>query len=125
VKIVQTHTEERGPLNTGQFGFHGRHSTTLQCIRFTDHVALHFNKKSTAAIFLDIVKVFATTWHHGLLHKLFKLKLSISQIKLISGFSQRNFRVSIEGEMSTPRNVQAGVPKDSVMSLHIVQYIYK
>jgi hypothetical protein len=37
--------------------------------------------------------------------------------KLIGSFlSQRKFRVSAEGEMSTPREMQAGVPQGSVLS---------
>jgi hypothetical protein len=51
-------------------------------------------------------------------YKLLELKFSISPIKLISSFlSQRKFRVSVEGEMSTPRDIQAGVPQGSVLSL--------
>jgi hypothetical protein len=74
LKIVQKHTEERCLLNAGQFGFRARHSTTLQCMRLTDHVTLNFNNKiSTAAVFLDIEKAFGTTRHSGLLYKLSKL----------------------------------------------------
>jgi hypothetical protein len=55
LKIFQKHIEERGLLNASQFGFRARHSTTLQCMRLTDHVTLNFNNKmSTAAVFLDI-----------------------------------------------------------------------
>jgi hypothetical protein len=81
-------------------------------------VTLHFNNnKSTAAVFLDIEKTFDTTWQPGLLYKLSKLQFSISLIKLISSFlSQRKFRVSVEGEISTPRSMQAGVPQGSVLS---------
>jgi hypothetical protein len=43
-------------------------------------------KKVMAAVFLDIEKAFDTTWHHGLLYKLFKLEFSTSVIKLISSF---------------------------------------
>jgi hypothetical protein len=72
---------------------------------------------STAAVFLDIEKAFDTTWQLGLLYKLSKLQFSISLIKLIGSFlSQRKFRVSVEGEMSTPRYMQAGVPQGSVLS---------
>jgi retron-type reverse transcriptase len=84
----------------------------------TDHVTLNFNNKiSTAAVFLNIEKAFDTTWHSGLLYKLPKLEFSTSLIKLIGSFlSQRKFRVSVEGEMSTPRVMQAGVPQGSVLS---------
>jgi retron-type reverse transcriptase len=83
-----------------------------------DHVTLNLNNNmSTAAVFLDIEKAFDTTWHPGLLYKLSKLEFSINLIKLISSFlSQRKFKVSVEGEISSPREMQAGVPQVSVLS---------
>jgi hypothetical protein len=70
--------------------------------------------KKNVMVFLDIEKAFHTTWHPGLLYK---LEFSINLVKLISSFlSQRKFRVSVEGEMSTPREMQAGVPQGSVLS---------
>jgi hypothetical protein len=82
-----------------------------------DHVTLNFNNKmSTAAVFLDIEKAFDKTWQPGLLYKLSKLEFFTSLIKLISSFlSQRKFRVSVEGEMFTPREMQAEVPQGSVL----------
>jgi retron-type reverse transcriptase len=72
---------------------------------------------STAAVFLDIKEAFDKIWHLGLLYKLPELKFSISLIKLINSYlSQRKFRVSVEGELSTPRYIQAGVPQGSVLS---------
>jgi hypothetical protein len=48
-------------------------------------MTLNFNNKmSTAAVFLDIEKVFDTTWHPALLYKLPKLNFSTRKIKLIS-----------------------------------------
>jgi hypothetical protein len=72
---------------------------------------------STATVFLDVEKAFDTTWHSGLLYKLSKLEFSTSLIKLIGSFlSQSKFRVWVEGEMSTPRAMQAGVPQGSILS---------
>jgi hypothetical protein len=118
LQIVQKHTGGRNLLNASQFGFHARHSTTLQCMRLTDHVTLNFNNRmSTAAVFLDIEKAFDTTWHTGLLYKLSKLNFSTRIIKLINLFLlQRKFRVSVEGEMSTPRCTKARVPQGSILS---------
>jgi hypothetical protein len=118
LKIVQRPVEERGLLNVSQCGFCTQHSTTLQCMKLTDHVALNFNNNmSTAAVFLDIEKAFDKTWHLGLLYKLSKLKFSISLIKLISSLhSQRKFRVSVKGEMSTSRAILATVPQGPVLS---------
>jgi hypothetical protein len=67
---------------------------------------------STVAVFLDIEKAFDTIWHTGLLYKLSKLDFSVSLINLISSFLyKRKFFVSVEGEMFTPRIMQAGVPR--------------
>jgi hypothetical protein len=72
---------------------------------------------STAAVFLDIEKIFDTTWQSDLLYKLSKLEFSTNLIKLLGSFlSQRKFRVSVEGKVSTPRVMQAGVPQGSVLS---------
>jgi hypothetical protein len=119
LKIVQRHMEEKCLLNEIQFGFCAHHSTTLQCMRRTDHVTLNFNNNlSTAAVFLDTEKAFDKTRHLGLLCKLSELKLSRNLIKLITSLlSQRKFRVSVEGEISTPRDIKAGVPQGSVLSL--------
>jgi hypothetical protein len=68
-------------------------------------------------VFLDIEKAFDTTWHPGLLYKLSKLKFLTNLVKLISSFlSKRKFRVSVAGEMFTPRLMQAGVPQSYVLS---------
>jgi hypothetical protein len=126
LKIVQKHIEERSLLNAGQFCFCARHSTTLQCMRLTDHVTLNFNNKmSTAAVFLVIEEAFDTTWHSGLLYKLSKLEFSTNLIKLISFFfSQLKFSVSVEGEIYTPKKMQAGVPQVSVLSPTLFRYVY-
>jgi hypothetical protein len=68
LQLLQKPIEEKGLLNAIQFDFRTRHSTTLQCMRLTDHVTLNFNNEmSTAVVFLDIEKAFDTTWHSGLL----------------------------------------------------------
>jgi hypothetical protein len=67
-----------------------------------------------AAVFLDIEKAFDPTWHPGLLYKLIKSILSANTIKLISSFlSNRNFKFQLRIELSTPREIQAGVPQGS------------
>jgi hypothetical protein len=71
----------------------------------------------TAAVFLDMEKAFDTTWHPDFLYKLLKLEFSAGVIKLISSFlSNRKFRASVEGEIFTPREIQAGARQASVLS---------
>jgi hypothetical protein len=87
LKTIHRHIAERNSLNASQFDFHARHSTTLQCMRLTDHVSLNFNNSvSTAAVFLDIEKAFDTTWHSGLLYKLSEVQLSTRLIKWLLPF---------------------------------------
>jgi hypothetical protein len=118
LKMVQSHIEVRNMINASQFGFRARHSTTQQCMRLTEHMTLNFNNNiSTAPVLLDIGKAFHTIWHPVLLYELRKLKFSTNLIKLISFFvSERKFAVSVQGEMSKPREIQARVRQDSVLS---------
>jgi hypothetical protein len=39
---------QKNLLNANQFGFHANHSTTLQCMRLTDHITLNFNNKMSS-----------------------------------------------------------------------------
>jgi hypothetical protein len=118
LKTLQNHIDDRGLLNASQFVFRARQNTTLQYMRPPYHVILNFNNKiSTAAVFLDIQKAFDITWHCGLLYKISTLEFSTSMISLLTlFFLKRQFRISVEGEMSTPRIMQAGVPQDSLLS---------
>jgi hypothetical protein len=92
--------------------------TTSKRMPLADHVTLNFNNKmSTAAVFLDIENSSDTMWHPGLLYKLSKLNFSTRIIKHVSLFLlQWKFRVSVKGEMSTPRCMQARVPQSSILS---------
>jgi hypothetical protein len=59
LKIVRRYVVEKSLLNASQFGFRARHSTTLQCMRLTDHGTLNFsNNMFMAAVVLDIKKAF-------------------------------------------------------------------
>jgi hypothetical protein len=62
-----------------------------------------------AALFLDIMKAFSTTWHSGLLYKFPELEFSTSLIKLIASFlTDRKFEVLVEGEFFMPREIAVG-----------------
>jgi hypothetical protein len=86
-------------------------------MRLADHVTLNFNANvSTAALFLDIAKACDTTWHSGLLYKLSELEFSTSFIKVISFLTDRKLEVLVEGELSTPRKIAAGMLQGSILS---------
>jgi len=88
----------------------------LKCISLMDYATLNFNNSfCTATVFMDIEKSFDTTWVPRFVIK--GLQLSASKIRLISSFlSDKKLRDSVEGEISTLRNIQAGVPQGSVPS---------
>jgi retron-type reverse transcriptase len=72
---------------------------------------------SKAVVLLNIEKVFDTIWHTVLWYKLTKVHFSTSLVKLISPFlSNRKFKALVEGEMSTLREIQAGVPQGPIPS---------
>jgi hypothetical protein len=82
-------------------------------MKLADHMTLNLkNHIPTDAVFLNIDKVFDTAWYSGLLYKLSELEFSTSLIKLIA-----SFKVLVEYEISTPRNMAAGVPQ-------IEQFLY-
>jgi hypothetical protein len=126
LRTTQKHVEEINFLSASQFGFHADHSTALQYMRLADHATLNFNNNMlTAAVFLDIEKAFNKTSHPGLLYNWLEVEFSTSLIKLIASFhTNRKFKVLVKGELSTPREIAAGVPQGSVLapvlySLHI------
>jgi hypothetical protein len=49
LKMVRRNIEEKCLLNASHFGFRARHSTTLQCMRLTDHVTLNFNNNMSTS----------------------------------------------------------------------------
>jgi hypothetical protein len=68
-----------------------------------DHVTINFNNNmSMVAVFLDIEKVLDTIWHPDL-YQFSKLHFLASIVSFICSFLfSRKFRVTVEGEMSTP-----------------------
>jgi hypothetical protein len=100
-----------------QFGFRENHSTTHQLNRLTEHICRNFNKKkSTGLLMLDVEKAFDTVWHDGLLYKLLKLKTPNYLMHMIRSYlGRRSYVVSVNNELSTPRNIPAGVPQGSLL----------
>lgn len=101
-----------------QFGFRSEHSTTLQLSRVLHLLSSTMNKKEYAvAVFLDIEKAFDRVWHDGLTHKLTTSDAPRRVVKVVQSFlSNRSFRVVVDGALSAPRPVRAGVPQGSCLS---------
>ncbi|UYV69472.1 hypothetical protein LAZ67_6003711 [Cordylochernes scorpioides] len=69
----------------------------------------------TGAVFFDIAKAFDKVWHEALLYKMCKKHLPGDIIKITQNFlTNRTFKVRVKDELSTARNILAGVPQGSV-----------
>ena len=72
------------------------------------------DKKYCSSVFLDISQAFDKIWHEGLLYKI-KLHLP-SYFKLFKCFlRERQFRTTVDGEISDTFPVRSGVPQGSVL----------
>ncbi|GBP92478.1 RNA-directed DNA polymerase from mobile element jockey [Eumeta japonica] len=101
-----------------QYGFREGHSTTLQLIRVLHYLASERNcDRYTVAVFLDMEKAFDRVWHDGLIYKLIDTSLPPALTKVVANFLQRrSFCVAVDGVLSAPRPIEAGVPQGSCLS---------
>lgn len=115
-----SHVNELKLLPNEQFGFRARHSCPQQVLRITEHVLSKFNHTwpaGTGAIFLDVAKAFDKVWHNGLIYKLFKFGVPDRLVLILRDYLQhRSFRYRVEGTLSSPHPIRAGVPQGSVLA---------
>ncbi|KAG5684066.1 hypothetical protein PVAND_013315 [Polypedilum vanderplanki] len=75
------------------------------------------DKKSTGLVTLDIEKAFDRIWLNGLIYKLIGLGYPNHILKITHSFlSERTFRVTLNGCLSSERHIVAGVPQGAVLS---------
>lgn len=117
-KRLRDFAETKGLIPNEQFGFRTQHSSVHQVHRIIERI--HVGQQRglmTGAVFFDIAKAFDKVWHNGLLYKLYKLGVPDRLVLIIRDFlSNRTFRFRIEGALSSPHPIRAGVPQGSVIS---------
>ena len=104
-------------LTTKNSGFKKRDSTINQLIHLTHmiHKGLDDDQK-VAMIFLDITKAFDKIWHYGLLHKLKRIGINGSLLKLIESYlKNRSQRVVLNSSFSEFLTIISGVPQGSIL----------
>ena len=108
----------RGLLRNEQFGFHPRHSTSLQLARLVERITRIFGEKRlTGAIFLYVAKAFVTVWIDGLLYKLTLLNFPSYVVHTISSYLRgRTFEASLQTATSSRRDMRAGVAQGGLIS---------
>ena len=106
-------------ISPKQSGFIKGDSTINQLLSITEMINSSFDcdvPKEVRSVFLDISKAFDKVWHPGLLFKLKQNGIDGKMYQLLENFlSDRKQRVTLNGKMSSWKNVQAGVPQGSVL----------
>ena len=68
------------------------------------------------SVFLDISKAFDKVWHDGIIYKLTQNGISGNLLNLPEDFlKERKQRVVLNGQVSTWKNVNTGVPQGSIL----------
>jgi hypothetical protein len=70
----------------------------------------------TGMLLLDIQKAFDKVWTQGLIYKLIQLRFPSQLIKLLHSYlTDRYFQVKVDGVLSEPKEITAGVPQGSIL----------
>ena len=76
-------------------------------------------------VFLDISKAFGKVWHEGLIYKLKQNGVKGNLLETLTNFlNDRNQRVVLNGQHPKWANIEAGVPRGSILGL-LLFLIYK
>ena len=104
-------------LSDKQFGFRTSRSTGDLLAYVTEYVSrILDNQGETRSVALDISKAFDKVWHRGLLHKLSSYGVKDQLLQLLTSFLQnRQICVVLDGQKSSIRNINAGVPQGSIL----------
>ena len=69
------------------------------------------------SVFLDILKAFDKVWHDGIIYKLTQNGISGNLLNLPEDFlKEKKQCVVLNGQVSTWKNINAGVPQGSILS---------
>lgn len=100
-----------------QFGFRKGHSTVQQIVRVVNMLVDNANLNlCSAGVLLDVSKAFDKVWHDGLLYKLIESPVPDAAVHLLRSYlTGRSFKTCVEGQLSTTRGIEAGVPQGSVL----------
>lgn len=115
---MQLHLDENNIIPDHQFGFRAGLSTTHQVDRIVKAVRSGFQRKeSTGLVMLDLSSAFDNVWHHALIYKMVKAHFPKYLTKLVLSYlTDRTFRVKVGRELSSTKELPAGVPQGGVLS---------
>ena len=114
---ITKHLERTGLFSDLQYGFRAFRSTADLLTVLSERIYNSLDVGGeTRAIALDISKAFDKVWHAGLLHKLKAYGVGGCILSIVESFLQdRSMKVVLDGQSSTPYEINAGVPQGSVL----------
>lgn len=108
--------EQNNVIPEHQFGFRRKHSTTEQVHRITSAILKTFEeKKYCSALFIDVSQAFDRVWHEGLIYKIKRLFPPNTHKLIESYITNRKFCIKEKNFLSSPQDIQAGVPQGSIL----------
>ncbi|CAB3230818.1 unnamed protein product [Arctia plantaginis] len=115
---LKAHADENLLLPHEQFGFRTKHSCVQQVHRIVEFTSERLQRNLfTGVLFFDVAKAFDKVWHNGLIYKLYTMGVPHRLVLIIRDYlSNRSFRYRVEGSLSSPHPIRAGVPQGSVLS---------
>jgi len=114
---LEKYLEKHSLLYDHQFGFRKSFSTEHALMSITEQIRSNFRKKSySCGVFVDLEKAFDTVNHSILISKLRYYGLKEPSLSWLSSYlSNRLQQVSLNGQLSTPKQVTCGVPQGSIL----------
>lgn len=116
-KTLVNFLESHELLSDMQYGFRHSRSTGDLLSYVTEHISRVLDKQGeTRSVALDISKAFDKVWHQGLLTKLRCYGITGQLHKLLASFLQdRQMSVVLDGQRSSNKQINAGVPQGSIL----------
>ena len=104
-------------ISSSQSGFKPSDSCINQLLSITHEIYNSFDEGlEVRRVFLDISKAFDKVWHDGIIFKLTQSGISGNLLHILRDFlNERKQRVVLNGQFSTCKNVNAGVPQGSIL----------
>ena len=112
-------------ISSNQSGFKPGDSCINQLLSITHEIYKSFDVGlEVRSAFLDISKAFHKVSHDGIIYKLTQNGISGNLLNLLEDFlKERKQRVVLNGQLSTWKNINAGVPQGSILGPLFLIYI--